>query len=166
MPGSTSSGIHLGEHPVSLPSGIPKRVAVTPFQGSSSLSIASSDQFSNGLIQLGFEVVERPHMATLIKELQFQHSGIVADADLPALGRQLGVQGIFVGSVDGRRSDFFFNTFLNLRLVETETGRVIWSGRFSDPRIFGLTDDLTTSIIYTTKEALEHLEQDLRKARP
>lgn len=100
-----------------------------------------------------------------MKELELQHSGMISNESIQAVGKQLGAEGIFVGSVQGRSKDGLVNTFLNLKLVLVRTGKTIWAGNFSDPRIFALTDDVKTSIIYTTREALESLEGDLKKAR-
>lgn len=165
MPGSTSSGLMLDKNRHSLPAGVPKRVAVSAFSGESPINLQSADQFSSGLVKLGFDVIERQHFDKVVKELEFQHSGIVSDESVQAVGKQLGVEGIFVGSVAGRSRAGFVNTFVNVKLVEVKTGRTVWAGSFSDPRILALTDDVKTSIIYATREALETLEADMDKAR-
>jgi TolB-like protein len=148
-----------------LPAGVPKKVAVASFSGEFPINVQSADQFSSGLVKLGFDVVERQHFDKVVKEIELQHSGMISDENITAAGKQLGVDGLFVGSVEGRSKGGFVNTFLNLRLVEIKTGKVVWAGSFSDPRIFALTEDVKTSIIYTTKEALEKLESDLRSVR-
>ncbi len=165
MPGSTSSGLMVNKNKPVLPIGVPKRVAVVPFTGESPINVQAADQFSAGLVNLGFDVVERQHFDKIVKELEVQHSGMISDETIQSVGRQMGVEGLFVGSVAGRSNELFVNTYLNLKLVEVETGKVLWAGTFSDPRIFGLTNDHKESIIYTTKKALEILEEDLRKAR-
>jgi len=165
MPGSTSSGLMIDGSKPALPAGVPKKVAVASFSGEFPINVQSADQFSSGLVKLGFDVVERQHFDKVVKEIELQHSGMISDENITAAGKQLGVDGLFVGSVEGRSKGGFVNTFLNLRLVEIKTGKVVWAGSFSDPRIFALTEDVKTSIIYTTKEALEKLESDLRSVR-
>lgn len=165
MPGSTSSGLMHDRNRPDLPKGVPKRVAVTPFTGETPINLQSADQFSTGLVKLGFDVVESQHFDKVVKELEIQHLGMISDESAQSIGKQVGAEGIFVGSVHGRSQGGFVNTFLNLKLVEVKTGETIWAGNFSDPRIFGLTADVKTSIIYTTGEALKFLESDLEKAR-
>ena len=165
MPGSTSSGLMFDRNKPTLPEGVPKRVAVAPFSGESPINAQSADQFSSGLVKLGFDVVERQHFDKIVKELELQYSGMISDEAAQTLGKQLGAEGIFVGSVQGRSKGGFVNTFLNIKLVEIKTGKTLWAGNFSDPRIFTLTDDVKTSVIYTTRKALESLEGDLEKAR-
>ena len=161
MPGSTSSGLMIDGYKPALPNGVPKRVAVASFTGESPLNLQAAEQFSIGLLNLGFDVVERQHFDKVVKEFEVQYSGMISEETMQTVGKQLGVEGIFVGSVTGRSAGGFVNTFLNMKLVEVKTGKVLWAGSFSDPRIFALTPDAKTSIIYTTKEALEMFEKDL-----
>ena len=81
------------------------------------------------------------------------------------IGNQLGLQGIFVGSVTGESSIFLVDSHLNIKLVDIETGRIIWSATAKDPRFTTLSLDVRTSITHTVRNALNILKNDLNKLR-
>lgn len=117
-----------------LPPGIPSRVGVIPFQGNSAISLQATDQFSSGLPVLGFEVVERSQIESVLAELNFQQTGSVDPATRERLAKQLGLQGVFLGSITGESSALWVDSHLNVRLVSVETGSVMWAVEAHDPR--------------------------------
>lgn len=156
-----SSGFLVGSNVRVLPEGVPKRVGVYQFSGDYPLNIQSTDQFSAGLLRLGFDVVERQHLENVIDELSLQQTGIIAENTRKELGKQLGLEGIFVGSVTGEVSPMWIDSHLNIKLVDIQTGKMIWSATAKDPRILTISLDVKTSIVHTTNQALKMLERDL-----
>lgn len=163
MPASTSSGLMLQENIHALPPCVPKKVGCALFTGQSPINSQATELFLCGLLKLGFDVVERLQLDKILEELELQHTGLISPETRQILGRQLGLEGIFVGNITGRSTSFTVNTFLNLKLIDVQTGKVLWSGSFCDPRMFALTTDAQTSIIYTTREALRMLGKDLHE---
>jgi len=160
-----STGFAIGQNIKELPDGVPKRVGVSQFIGEYPINIQATDEFSSGLIVLGFDVVERQQISTIYNELGVQQSGIIDDDTRLEIGNQLGLQGIFVGSVTGESSIFLVDSHLNIKLVDIETGRIIWSATAKDPRFTTLSLDVRTSITHTVRNALNILKNDLNKLR-
>ena len=105
---STSTGFHpKGIAGPALPPEIPNPVGVVPFSGDPGISIQATDQFANSLIELGFDVIERQELNALVGELAFQQSELVNPETRQKLREQLGVKGLFVGSVTGESSELW-----------------------------------------------------------
>ncbi len=160
-----STGFVIGKNIKELPEGVPKRVGVSQFVGEYPINIQSTDEFSSGLIAFGFDVIERQQITAVYNELGVQQSGIIDDNTRIEIGNQLGIQGIFVGSVTGESNITWVDSHLNIKLVDIENGRIIWSASVKDPRIVTLSMDVRTSITHTTRNALNILKNDLDKLR-
>jgi PBP1b-binding outer membrane lipoprotein LpoB len=160
---STSSGFRPS-HGREIPPGIPKRIAVL-ITGETPLDVQASDQFSAGLLRIGFDVVERRQIQAVLAEVQFQQSGLVTEEGAIEIGKLLNVQGVFIGSVTGGSGPMSVNTHLNIKLVEVKSGKAIWSVSAHDPRNFSWSTDVRTSIAYTTQSALLFLENDLQNSK-
>jgi PBP1b-binding outer membrane lipoprotein LpoB len=160
---STSSGFQPS-HNREIPPGIPKRVAVL-ITGETPLDVQASDQFSTGLLEIGFDVMERRQIQAVLAEVQFQQSGLVTEAGAIELGKMLNVQGVFIGSATGGSGPMWVNTHLNIKLVEVKSGKVIWSVSAHDPRNFSWSNDARTSIACTTQSALQFLKNDLQASQ-
>ncbi|MDP8219402.1 MAG: FlgO family outer membrane protein [Candidatus Theseobacter exili] len=162
----TSSGFVLKQNQTKLPSGVPARVGVAIFSGKEPLNQHATDQFSAGLLELGFDVIERNHFQSILDEQNISNTALFSDKTRSELGKQLGLEAIFVGSVTDEKKLLKVTTHVNVKLVNINTGRVLWAATAKDPRILGkrLTD-LGTSISHTVNEALKMLENDLEKLR-
>lgn len=158
---STSTGIITTPRQQSLPPGVPSRVGVILFKGDLDITLQATEQFLNGLPALGFQVVERSQINAVLKELGFQQSDSVDSTTRERLGKLLGLEGVFVGSITGESSATWIDSHLNVRLVSIETGKVVWAAEAHDPRLFTLSTDVRTSAIYTVREALKLLRKDL-----
>lgn len=157
---STTTGIVMNAPRHSLPVGMPRRVAVI-FSGQAPIDMQSADQFSSALIGLGFDVVERNHIDQLLKEQELSTGGRLSAETAARLGRLIGAEGIFVGTVTGESSLTWLDTHLSVNLVNTETGKIVWGADVHDPRTFGVSMDVKTSIVYTTRHAIKLLKRDL-----
>ena len=89
-----------------------------------------------------FRMIERSRLEQVLKEGQFQQSGLVDDAQAVKLGRQLGAQFVAVGSYSGglmralpargavtpgalRQAPFQGSLEMDLRVVGTESGAIV-----------------------------------------
>lgn len=147
------------------------RVGVSRFEGQG--GAAAADLLSHSLLGAGADVVERSRLEAVLVEQRLSNSGIVSPDTARALGRILGVDAIFIGSVleysspesylvMGEGSGFAFRSVSSLgrqgrtfssapasaapgasiltssahvaltaRLVDVETGAIIWSAHQS-----------------------------------
>ncbi len=118
-----------------------EKVAVIPFENTSKdqgAGVRTTRFFVTELLAAqAFDVVEPGEVARVLGE-----HGLVRTADLSreqilAIGRELGVQALFLGSVGESATQRAGNTnvnvvTLNARLIETETGEAIWSATHSE----------------------------------
>lgn len=74
-----------------------KRVAVATFSGTKGDTAA--DFLTHSLLKSGADVVERQRLDALLKELQWGGTGILEENTAKKLGKILGVDAIFTGSV-------------------------------------------------------------------
>lgn len=116
-----------------------KRVAVLPFEPrGSSLSVFYTDWFTTELVRIQkFEVVERAQLDKVLSEQALGLSGVINRDVLVKIGQVLGVDAVFLGSATKGQTG---GGVCNIRLVDIETGVIIWTGTSSDVR--HLTKDL------------------------
>ena len=144
---------------------MPRYLGVAVFDGSYPYSNQASSQFANGLVEMGFLVIEQIHLPQIINEQKLQSSGAVNQSSISDIGNIYGVSGLFVGSVQTVFTSHYLDTYLNIRLIDVETGKTLWSVNAKEPRYFTLTYDLSTSVYHTTKQALRHFKDDIRRAK-
>jgi TolB-like protein len=72
----------------------------------------------------GFQLVERHQLRSVLAESRYQHSGLVDDATIVDLGKQLGVRFVLVGSYLPERSGTSLSLTLSLRLVDVERASI------------------------------------------
>ncbi len=115
-----------------------KRVAVLLFEPrDSSLSVFYTDWFTTELVKIQkFEVIERAQLDKVLSEQALSMSGVINRDVLLKIGQVLGVDAVFLGSATKSQT----GGFCNIRLVDIETGVIIWTGTSSDVR--HLTKDL------------------------
>ena len=142
---------------------VPRYLGVAVFDGRYPYNKQASSQFAHGLMNMGYQVIERINMPSLMGELKFHGSGAVESDYVTELGLMYGIQAIFVGNVQTVITNHYVDTFLHVRLVEIKTGKTIWSVSAKEPRYFTFTYDMATSVYHTTKQALKHFKQDIRR---
>lgn len=163
---TSSTGFNPAGHPrKTLPDGVPHRVAVI-VTGNPAICGQAEKLFSTGLLGMGFDVVERNKLSAVTGEIDLSRSGYVSPETAIKYGHLAGADGIFIGNATGERSATWTDTHLSLRLVETTTGKTIWSVNANDPRLMAVSMAIETSIIYTTKAALRSLQTDISKIKP
>lgn len=103
-----------------------KRVAVLSFEPrGSSWGILYANHFTMELVKLNkFEVIERTQLDKILQEQLLDQSGVINRETLLQIGKTLGIDALFLGSCvrQGGRG------LASVRLVEIQTGRIIWSG--------------------------------------
>ena len=113
-----------------------KRVAVLPFGRDGSVS----DILTSSLMALNkFKVVERYQLEHILSEHKLNLAGLVDIETAKEIGKFTGVDALFMGSFFDQSSPFFvatsdfahggtrYSATINIRLVDIETGEVIWS---------------------------------------
>jgi curli biogenesis system outer membrane secretion channel CsgG len=103
----------------------PVTVAVSKFK---SINMNDDSQAENLLEDLQtamaktgvFELVERNQLDRVLRELKIQNSGLIDSATAKRLGKLTGADAVLVGSISDRKDCIV----INVRLINTETGRV------------------------------------------
>jgi len=116
-------------------------VAVVPFENISDDQGAghqATRYFDNSLLAAeAFNIVEPGEVARVLENEGLIRTAQLADAQIVAIGAELGVQGLFLGSVSESSSLRSGSTTVSvvtvvIRLVETETGATVWSATASE----------------------------------
>lgn len=129
-----ASGANVYVAPMTSPVRI---VAVMPFQAETELiGRATSDLFVTELLRAGrYDLVERGQLSRVLNEAEVALSGI-SESDAVALGSMLGADGVIIGTVDeygtiAQRGRNYPVVGLSVRLIDCESGRVMWSASFA-----------------------------------
>jgi hypothetical protein len=93
------------------------------------------DMFTGELIKRGYTVVERANVQTLLKEQQFQSSGVTSDQNAAKAGRILNVPAVVTINVPKYKDD---KMEVTAKLIEVETGAILWIGSGSGSTNKGL----------------------------
>ena len=120
----------------SMPSPV-RVVAVMPFQAETELiGRATSDLFVTEILRAGrYELVERGQLSRVLNEAEVALSGI-SESEAVALGNMLGADGVIIGTVDeygtiAQRGRNYPVVGLSVRLIDCESGRVMWSASYA-----------------------------------
>lgn len=119
------------------------RIAVLPLETDSYLSTAGNqlaDEIVLNLLKFApqLDVIERTRVDALMNEQHLVRSGYISSESAIALGRMLGVRAILTGSVSLSIGDIqptplslqrVATGAVTVRLIDTETGKVIWGDR-------------------------------------
>ncbi|RLA05501.1 MAG: hypothetical protein DRQ54_08005 [Gammaproteobacteria bacterium] len=118
-----------------------ENVAVVPFENLSDAqgSGAQATRYfvTSLLASDAFLVIEPGEVARVLETQSLVRTAQLTDAQIKAVGRDLGVQGLFLGTVSESASLRSGSTTVSvvtvvIRLVETETGATVWSATNSD----------------------------------
>lgn len=96
--------------------------------------MVSSLSVEQGLLSLGYKVVDRGEIEALLNEYKLSLVGLSSSRDAAEIGRILDIQGLVIPTVVSGDQP-------NVKLIELGTGRIIWNA--SGPLIFdSLADEL------------------------
>jgi TolB-like protein len=116
-------------------------VAVVPFEnlsGSQGSGAQATRYFVNSLLASdAFEVIEPGEVARALETQSLVRTAQLTEEQIISVGRELGVQGLFLGTVSESESLRSGSTTVSVvtvvvRLVETETGATVWSATNSE----------------------------------
>ncbi len=111
------------------------RVAVMDFDGSghSSYHAQAANTLTNALLDLGrLDIISRSEVDAILDEQGFQQSGLVDGSTAQEVGNLLGVDKIFVGSVDRLTTSYSDREHngeaqITIRLIDVNTGQILTS---------------------------------------
>ncbi|MBU4310342.1 CsgG/HfaB family protein [bacterium] len=116
-----------------------KRVAVLPFEPAhSSMATLACDYFTTELMRSNmFEIVERSQLRKVLKEYEISEENFYDKSTFDKIAKIFGVDAVIVGS---GISSYTSGNIISVRLIDIETGIVVWSGTSS--RLKGLVKRL------------------------
>jgi TolB-like protein len=114
-----------------------KRVAVLPFEN------FTSDEYAGEkirriviteLLSRGIDVIEPGEVTRILRELGVRSLGSIKVSEIQEIGKKLGVEAVMMGSVEAFGiskgiSVTYPEVTINLTLIETSSGNIIWSIR-------------------------------------
>lgn len=147
----------------------PMQVAVMPFAYDPSTKIAEqvTEIFISEMSGVYFySLVERQRIEEILKEHALAMSGIIDEKTAVKIGKMLGARSVLLGRITEYRDDpgwtgrAFFG--FSVRLVEVETGIVLWSGNHSlNSGPLSVPDTLNELVIFTIRELIDKLNKGL-----
>ena len=139
-------------------------VAVMPFEGGGRASRIRELAITQLLAKEYFDVVEKGRVDVFLQQETLNPGAPLDEFTLRRLGETLGVQAALLGSVEminqSRGSSAFLEVTMTMRLVQCDTGQVIWqasgmaSGYSLADRLFGFAPKDTFDV---TMDLLEEL---------
>ncbi len=156
------SSIEDSRRPV-LPSNVPVRVAVMPFDGHELMVRYAAEKFGQGLSPLGFDVVNKLQMEKVLGGAYRVAKDEFDNATRLKLARELGIEGIIVGKIIGKVGVSRVVTLMEVELIDIVTGSPIWIGR-SHTNKFTLISkpNPSKSVDATVAKSLKLLKDDLK----
>ena len=137
------------------------RIGVTELKGPD--GDVASDLIAQGLLGKGYRVVERSQIDHVLSELGRSGDSRFDSASIAAAGRQLGLHELLVGSVnlEGGPLYSFKHANITLRLVDVETGELLWASTYGNP---GWTSAISTQ--GDLQRGAEYLTDEFFRAFP
>jgi TolB-like protein/class 3 adenylate cyclase/tetratricopeptide (TPR) repeat protein len=147
------------EAPLSLPD--KPSIAVLPFQNMS--GDPEQEYFADGMVEDIITALSRfKSLFVIARNSSFTYKGKAVD--IKQVGRELGVRYVLEGSVRkaGNR------VRITGQLIEAATGRHLWADKFDGALedVFGLQDQITTSVVGLIAPTLEAAEIERAKQKP
>jgi len=136
-------------------------IAVLPFQNMS--GDAEQEYFADGMAEDIITALSRfKSLFVIARNSSFTYKG--KSVDIKQVGRELGVRYVLEGSVRkaGNR------VRITGQLIEATTGRHLWADKFDGALedVFGLQDQVTTSVVGLIAPTLEQAEIERAKQKP
>lgn len=130
-----------------------------PLEGNKQIATQTTDLLSTERLKLGFDVIERGRLGTVLSELKLSNSGFIDDSTRRKLGSILGVEAVFIGNITGEETFYKLNTHLHVKFISVENGKVLWAADTADSGMH--VGAMSSSYIYSTKDAVRLLKQDM-----
>ena len=151
------------------------RIAILPLESDNYFSTIGNQMADEVVVDLlknahDIDVIERSRIDALMREQDLGRAGYVSPESAVAIGRLLGVRALLTGSVSISIGDIrptplsaqrVATGVATVRLIDTETGRVIWGDRKqSEYSMFLRTGD-TLSVFKTDQEMVQEVVKQL-----
>lgn len=110
-----------------------------------------------------FSVVERNRLNNILKEQALGLTGIIDNETAVNLGQVVGADAIIVGSIHTYKNGSPQYFGFSFRLVDTETGVIIWSGNHtlhSGP--LSVPDTLDSLVPFTIRELIDEFNAKMK----
>ena len=126
-----------------------KTIAVVDFtnlQGNvSELGRFIAEEFSTALVDTGkgFEIVDRIHLKSILKEHKLSMSGLIDPATARKLGKIAGVDAILTGTI----TPFGDEVRLSVKVLATDTAKIICASRGNIPKTKAIGDLINRGIV-------------------
>jgi TolB-like protein/class 3 adenylate cyclase/tetratricopeptide (TPR) repeat protein len=136
-------------------------IAVLPFQNMS--GDPEQEYFADGMVEDIITALSRfKSLFVIARNSSFTYKGKAAD--IKQVGRELGVRYVLEGSVRKAGS----RVRITGQLVEAAAGRHLWADKFDGALedVFGLQDQITTSVVGLLAPTLEQAEIERAKQKP
>jgi len=131
-----------------------KTIAVVDFtnlQGNvSELGRFIAEEFSTALVDTGkgFEVVDRIHLKSILKEHKLSMSGLIDPTTARKLGKIAGVDAILTGTI----TPFGDEVRLSVKVLATDTAKIICASRGNIPKTKAIGDLINRGIVKGTQQ--------------
>jgi TolB-like protein/class 3 adenylate cyclase/Tfp pilus assembly protein PilF len=136
-------------------------IAVLPFQNMS--GDPEQEYFADGMVEDIITALSRfKSLFVIARNSSFTYKG--KPVDVKQVGRELGVRYVLEGSVRKAGS----RVRITGQLIEAATGRHLWADKFDGALedVFGLQDQITTSVVGLLAPTLEQAEIERAKQKP
>ncbi len=153
------------------------RVAILPFETDSFLSTVGNQVADEVVVNLlkhapAMDVVERTRIDALLREQNLSRERVVNPESAIAVGKLLGVRAIMTGSISVSVGDIqptpanaqrVATGSATARLIDTETGKVLWGGReeSSYSTFLGTSAGTGALNVKTDQEMVQYVITDL-----
>ncbi|NLI09156.1 MAG: hypothetical protein GX447_00170 [Elusimicrobia bacterium] len=124
-----------------------KRVAVLSFQGSK--GEVAADMLTQSLLQYGADVVERQRLEDVLREQNLNMDNMLSPATARKVGKILGVDAVFVGSVIDVKNNSTYIAQTNASNPQNTINKISGKTIYSGGSVAGLAD---SQILSTTAE--------------
>jgi outer membrane lipoprotein SlyB len=99
-------------------------VSVEGYLGSRAAANQVADFFNMELMKRGYSVVERTQAAAILKEQDFQHSGVTRPENAVEAGRILNVDAVLIVNIPRAEEKIS----MTAKLIDVESGELLWQG--------------------------------------
>jgi len=105
------------------------KIAILPFTTNiqKEINYSESDKFTGYCMEMGFTVVERKKIQTILNELELELNGIIKSTDINKIGKILDIDMIIFGHILYGKSNSVTQT---IRFVDVQTGEVLISASY------------------------------------
>ena len=135
-----------------------KKLAVIPFKGKTYDTLQApyfiveeqiSDMFATRLMGVGFSILERTQLQSILSEQKLSASGLLSKSDINKIGKLMDVDILVMGNLDKNTYNTSYQT-ATVKFIDIETGEVlinmVCTNIFGRQYITAMTDALIEKI--------------------